>query len=72
MAVSVGEPSKRSNMGTTVGTGRAMMDKSMANRRTGPSNKNLGPSRVNRPNPAPQVRGLSPGLKGPDKGAGGM
>lgn len=40
--------------------------------RRGPSNKNLQPTRVSRPNPAPSLRSNvgRAGIKGPDKGAG--
>jgi len=51
--------------------GKQMAAQSHANQRRGPGRKNLGPSAVKKPNPAGQVRGMSPALKGPDKGAGG-
>jgi hypothetical protein len=58
--------------GTVTKAGRAFKAGSMQNRRTGPSNKNLGPSRVSKPNPAPTVRSLAGrAIKGPDLGAGG-
>ncbi len=60
----------QSTTGDVVKTGKMMARQSQGMRR-GPSNKNLGPSRVSRPNPAGEVRSKSPGLKGPDKGAGG-
>ena len=72
MAVSSGVSPERSMTGDMVDTGKMMVAKSKSGGRTGPSNKNLGPSRVGRPNPAPQIRSMSPNLKGPDKGAGGM
>lgn len=71
MAVKSGVSPERSTFGDMVSTGRSMVSKSTAGKRTGPSNKNLGPSAVSRANPASQVRSMSPGLKGPDKGAGG-
>jgi hypothetical protein len=41
--------------------------------RRGPSNKNLGPSRVSKPHPAPSIRSTAgKAIKGPDKGAGGQ
>lgn len=63
----------QSAFGNVMRAGAAAVASSKMNRRTGPSNKNLGPSRVSRPNPAPMIRskvGMS--IKGPDKGAGGM
>lgn len=59
-----------STTGDVVKTGKMMMRQASGSRR-GPSNKNLGPSRVSRPNPAGMVRSMSKNLKGPDKGAGG-
>lgn len=54
-----------------IAEGKRMIAASHQNQRRGPGVKNLGPSAAKRPNPAPMVRGMSPGLKGPDKGAGG-
>lgn len=51
--------------------GMKMAAQSRMNQQRGPGVKNLGPSAVKKPNPASMVRGMSPGLKGPDKGAGG-
>ncbi len=56
---------------TVIETGKKMMQMSRQNQQRGPGVKNLGPSAVKKPNPAPMVRSMSPGLKGPDKGAGG-
>ena len=59
--------------GNVVAAGKATMatDKGAGLRR-GPSNKNLGPSRVSKPHPAPMVRSTAgKSIKGPDKGAGG-
>ena len=58
-------------MGTVIETGRKMAAQSHANQHRGAGVKNLGPNAEKRPNPAPQIRGLSPNLMGPDKGAGG-
>lgn len=58
----------RSN--TVIETGKLMMQQANANIRRGPGVKNLGPTAAKQANPAPMVRGMSPGLKGPDKGAG--
>lgn len=50
-----------------------MVAQSHSNRRTGPSNKNLGPSADRKDNPASTVRSIAgTTIKGPDKGAGGM
>ncbi len=58
-------------MGKMVEVGKAMAAQSHKNGRTGPSNKNLGPRAVSKPNPAAQVRSMGGmNLKGPDKGAG--
>ena len=51
--------------------GMKMAAQSRMNQQRGPGVKNLGPSAAKKPNPAAQVRGMSPALKGPDKGAGG-
>jgi len=59
------------NSNTVIETGKEMMAMSHQNQRRGPGVKNLGPSAMKKPNPAPMVRGMSPNLKGPDKGAGG-
>ncbi len=59
-----------STTGDVVKTGKMMAQQSQGFRR-GPSNKNLGPSRVSRPNPRPQIRAPQGNLKGPDKGTGG-
>ena len=61
----------QSTTGDVVKTGKLFMAQSQGMRR-GPSNKNLGPSANRQANPAPTIRSASPGLKGPDKGAGGM
>jgi len=58
-------------MARIIEAGMKMAAQSHANQRRGPGVKNLGPSAMKKPNPAPMVRGMSPGLKGPDKGAGG-
>ncbi len=58
-------------MGKMVEAGMKMAAQSRMNQQRGEGRKNLGPSAMKRPNPAPMVRGMSPGLKGPDKGAGG-
>ncbi len=58
-------------MAKVIEVGKAMAAQSHANQQRGPGRKNLGPSAVKKANPAPMVRGMSPGLKGPDKGAGG-
>ncbi len=50
--------------------GMKMAAQSRMNQQRGPGRKNLGPSAVKKANPAGQVRGMSPNLKGPDKGAG--
>jgi hypothetical protein len=72
MAVKSGVSPERSTTGDMVSTGKGMISKSMAGKRTGPSNKNLGPSAAKKSNPASQVRALGGmNLKGPDKGAGG-
>ena len=60
-----------STTGDVVMTGRLFANQSKSGKRTGPSNKNLGPNRVSRPNPAPEIRSIAGRtLKGPDKGAG--
>ena len=51
--------------------GMQMAAQSHANQQRGQGRKTLGPSAAKKPNPAGQVRGMSPALKGPDKGAGG-
>ena len=51
--------------------GMKMAAQSRMNQQRGPGRKNLGPSAVRKPNPAPMFRSMSPNLKGPDKGAGG-
>ena len=61
----------KSAFGNTMAAGKAFKDMSMQNRRTGPSNKNLGPSRVARPNPVGEIRTMAgKAIKGMDKGAG--
>lgn len=56
--------------GTVTKAGAAAKAESAQTRR-GPSNKNLGPSRVARPNPAGTIRStVGSSIKGPDKGAG--
>lgn len=55
-----------------IAQGKKMVNMSHQNQRRGPGVKNLGPSAVRKPNPAPQVRSMGGmNLKGPDKGAGG-
>ena len=58
-------------MALVIEVGRQMAAQSHANQHRGKGVKNLGPTAVRKPNPAPMVRGMSPNLKGPDKGAGG-
>lgn len=58
-------------MAKVVEAGMKMAAQSRMNQQRGPGVKNLGPNAVRKPNPAPMIRGMSPGLKGPDKGAGG-
>jgi len=58
-------------MAKVIETGMKMAAQSRMNQQRGPGRKNLGPTAMKRPNPAPMVRSMSPGLKGPDKGAGG-
>lgn len=58
-------------MAKVVEVGKAMAAQSHANQHRGAGVKNLGPNAVRKPNPASMVRSMSPGLKGPDKGAGG-
>jgi len=64
----------RSTTGDVVKTGKMMVAQANANTRRGPGVKNLGPSANKQGNPAGTVRGIAAkgGLKGPDKGAGGM
>ena len=58
-------------MAKVIEAGMKAKAQSHMNQRRGPGQKNLGPSAAGRPNPAGSVRGMSPNLKGPDKGAGG-
>ena len=60
----------QSAFGTVMKAGAASMRNSKMPMRTGPSNKNLGPSASRQANPTGMLRGMSP-IKGPDKGAGG-
>jgi len=60
-----------STTGDVIRTGKLMVAQANSGMRRGPSQKNLGPSASRQANPAGMVRGMSPGLKGPDKGAGG-
>ena len=55
MAVKSGVSPERSTFGDMVSTGKSMVSKSTAGKRTGPSNKNLGPSASSKANPASQV-----------------
>lgn len=58
--------------GKVVPTGKLFVAQSKSGKKTGPSNKNLGPSRTARPNTAPTIRSLAGmSIKGPDLGAGG-
>ena len=56
--------------GDVVTAGRSSAQAGRVTRR-GPGNKNLGPSRVSRPNPRPMIRSTGQQVKGPDKGTGG-
>ena len=56
--------------GNVMRAGAANFAASKQNQRRGPSNKNLGPSRVARPNPAGAISSTGQQVKGPDKGAG--
>ncbi len=57
---------------TVVPTGKAMAAQSHANRRSGPGNKNLGPSRNAQANPKGTVRAIAgKSIRGPDLGGGG-
>ena len=59
-------------MAKVIEVGKQMAAQSHANQQRGEGRKNLGPSAVRKPNPAPQVRSMGGmNLKGPDKGAGG-
>ena len=60
-----------STTGDVVRTGRLFTDQANANIHRGPGNKNLGPSANKQANPTGMIRGMSPKLMGPDKGAGG-
>lgn len=56
---------------TVIDKGNKMISMSRQNQQRGPGNKNLGPNRVSRPNPAPMVRSMAgKTLRGPDKGGG--
>ena len=59
------------SFGNVVNSGKMHAAMSHQNQRTGPSNKNLGPSRNAQANPASTVRGIAgKTIMGPDKGAG--
>lgn len=58
-------------MAKVVEVGMKMAAQSRMNQHRGAGVKNLGPSAKKQANPASMVRSMSPGLKGPDKGAGG-
>ena len=57
------------NHTTVVASGRAAIAESKMSRR-GPGGKNLGPSRVSKPNPQGTIRSTGQQVRGPDKGAG--
>jgi hypothetical protein len=59
------------SFGTLKNSGMKHREMSHQNQRTGPSNKNLGPSRKSVAHPAGAIRSTGQQVKGPDKGAGG-
>ncbi len=61
-----------STTGDVVRTGKMFAAQSRSNQVRGAGVKNLGPSANRQASPTGTIRGLSPSLKGPDKGAGGQ
>ncbi len=55
---------------TVIEEGKRMVAMSHQNQRTGPSNKNLGPSANRQANPQGTIRSTGQQVRGPDKGAG--